>query len=88
MALTGHSHPHVSRAMRRYLGQSPSEYVNRQRMTYAARLLTTDHDPLPEIAEACGIPNLSHFHKLFRTRYGMTPLQYRQQFQRHVVQPR
>jgi len=88
VALTGHSHPHVSRTMRRFLGQTPSDYVNRLRMTYAARLLTTDEAPLPEIAEACGITNLSHFHKLFRAQHGMTPLQYRQQFQRHVVQPR
>ena len=88
VALTGHTHSHVSRAMRRYMGQTPSDYINAQRMAYAARLLTTDNDPLAQIAEACGIPNLSHFHKLFRAAHGMTPLQYRQQFQRHVVQPK
>lgn len=88
VALTGHSHPHVSRAMRRYMGQTPSDYINTQRMTHAARMLTTDQDPLPEIAQAIGIPNLSHFHKLFRAHHGTTPLQYRQQFQRHVVQPK
>jgi len=88
VALTDHSHPHVSRTMRRYLGQTPSEFINQMRMAHAARLLTTDEAPLPDIAEAIGIPNLSHFHKLFRAAHGMTPLQYRQQFQRHVVQPR
>ena len=87
VALTGHTHPHVSRAMRRYLGQTPSDFINALRMTHAARLLITDSDPLPVVADACGITNLSHFHKVFRATHGMTPLQYRQQYQRRVVQP-
>lgn len=88
IALTGRAHPHVARTMRRFLGQSPSEYINGLRMDHAARLLTTDSDPLPDIAQTIGLPNLSHFHKLFRVHHGMTPLQYRQQYQRDVVQPR
>lgn len=87
VALTGKAHPHVSRMMRRYLDQTPSDYVNAIRMRYAATALTTDSAPISAIAEACGIPNMSHFHKLFRATYGVTPLQYRQQLQRQVVQP-
>lgn len=87
VALTGQSHPHVSRAMRRYLGQTPTDYINNIRMTHTARALTTDNEPLSVIAAEIGLPNLSHFHKLFRAHYGMTPLHYRQQFQRDVVQP-
>ena len=83
----GKAHPHVSRMMRKYLGQTPSDYVNTIRMTYAARALTTDSDAISEIAVECGIPNMSHFHKLFRAAYGVTPLQYRQKLQRDVVQP-
>ena len=87
VAEAGQSHPHVSRSLQRWLGQTPTAYVNRIRMAQAARLLTSDSDPLPVIAEAVGIANLSHFHKLFRAHHGMTPLHYRQQFQRDVVQP-
>lgn len=87
VALTGKAHPHVSRTMRKYLGQTPSDYINTIRMTHAARALTTDSEAISEIAADCGIPNMSHFHKLFRARYGLTPLQYRQKFQRQVVQP-
>lgn len=83
----GKAHPHVSRMMRKYLGQTPSDYVNTIRMTYAARALTTDSEAISEIAAECGIPNMSHFHKLFRAAYGVTPLQYRQKLQRDVVQP-
>lgn len=87
VAITGKAHPHVSRMMRRYLGQTPSDYINTIRMTYAARALTTDSEPISAIAADCGIPNMSHFHKVFRAAYGLTPLQYRQKFQRQVVQP-
>jgi AraC family cel operon transcriptional repressor len=87
VALTGKAHPHVSRTMRKYMGQTPSDYVNDIRMRYAARALTTDAEPVSQIAADCGIPNMSHFHKLFRATHGATPLQYRQKFQRHVVQP-
>lgn len=87
VALTGKAHPHVSRMMRKYLGQTPSDYINTIRMAHAARALTTDGEPVSQIAADCGIPNMSHFHKLFRAAYGLTPLQYRQKFQRQVVQP-
>lgn len=87
VAQTGRAHAHVSRSMRKHTGMSPSEYVNTIRMSFAARALTTDNEPVSQIAAECGIPNMAHFHKLFRTHHGMTPLQYRQQFQRNVVQP-
>ncbi|MEY1556732.1 helix-turn-helix domain-containing protein [Yoonia sp. R2331] len=87
VALTGKAHPHVSRTMRRHLGMTPSDYINTLRMDQAARALVTDTEPLADIAESCGIPNLSHFHKLFRARFGLTPLKYRQRYQRDVIQP-
>jgi AraC family cel operon transcriptional repressor len=83
----GRAHPHVSRSMRRFLNQSPSDYVNAQRMAYAARRLTGSPDPLAEIAAECGIPNLSHFHKLFRSHHGVTPQRYRKTHQRDLLQP-
>jgi AraC family cel operon transcriptional repressor len=49
--------------------------------------LITDGEAISDIAADCGIPNMSHFHKLFRDAHGMTPLQYRQRFQRQIVQP-
>lgn len=83
----GRAHPHVSRTARRFLGQTPSDYVNGVRMEYAARRLTGTTDTLAEIAAELGLPNLSHFHKLFRAHHGMTPAQFRKQRQRALVQP-
>jgi len=85
--VAGRAHPHVSRTARRFLDQSPSDFVNARRMDYAARQLSGTGDTLAEIAVDCGLPNLSHFHKLFRARHGLTPAQYRRQHQKDVVQP-
>lgn len=40
--VAGKAHPHVSRSMRRFLDMSPSDWINAQRMEYAARRLTGD----------------------------------------------
>ncbi|MEO1637659.1 MAG: AraC family transcriptional regulator [Pseudomonadota bacterium] len=87
VARSGKAHAHVSRMMRKYLGQTPSDYVNTIRVAHAARALVTDSDPISQIACDCGLPNMSHFHKIFRAAHGVTPLQYRQKYQRQVVQP-
>lgn len=87
VALTGKAHPHVSRTMKAATGQTPVQYINALRMAHAARALTGSNDSLSEIATEIGLPNLSHFHKTFRARFGVTPAQYRADRQRHVVQP-
>ena len=84
---TGKAHAHVSRSMQRFLDTTPSDFINDIRMERAARMLISDTEPLSRIAADVGAPNLSHFHKLFRRRFGTTPLKYRQKYQRHVVQP-
>jgi len=88
VAATGRAHPHVSRTMRRFMGQTPSDYINALRMAHAARQLTGTSDSLAEIAADCGIPNLSHFHKLFQAAHGQTPQRYRRARQRSLIQPR
>lgn len=87
VAQTGRAHAHVNRQMQKHFGQTPSDYVNAIRMDHAARMLTADTDPLADVAEAVGLPNLSHFHKVFRAHWGVTPARYRQRYQRDVVQP-
>ena len=83
----GKAHAHVSRTAQAVLGQSPTDYINDRRMDHAERRLIGSDDTLKEIAEDCGIPNLSHFHKLFRARFGTTPQRYRAARQKSLVQP-
>lgn len=83
----GRAHPHVARSMRQHLDMTPSDYVNARRMAWAARRLEGSEDTLAEIAEECGIPNLSHFHKLFLAHRGTTPQRYRRARRHQLIQP-
>ena len=85
--LTGKSHEHLSRTVRRVLGLSPSAWVNRQRMAVAARRLAETEMPIVEVALGSGIEDLSHFYRLFKAEYGTTPARYRQRDRANLVQP-
>ncbi len=75
--VAGRSHEHVCRQARRYLGLSPTQYVNRIRIQHAAMLLAGTDRALQEVVADCGFENLSYFHRLFREQYGTTPRSYR-----------
>ena len=77
LAAAGRSQAHVCRQTRRYLGLSPTQYVNRIRIQHAAMLLAGTDRGLPDVAADCGFENLSYFHRLFRDQYGTTPRGYR-----------
>lgn len=79
---SGRSKEHVCRQTRRYLGLSPTQYVNRIRIQQAAMLLAGTDTPLAELAADCGFENLSYFHKLFKQQYGATPHSYRARHRR------
>jgi AraC family cel operon transcriptional repressor len=68
---------HVARVVRAHFKCTPSEYVNRIRMDYAARELRLSTRSIIEIGLECGIQDLSHFYALFREAYGQTPRRYR-----------
>jgi len=87
VGVTGRAHAHVSRTARRFMGQTPSDFVNTIRMDHAARRLISTDDSLTEIARDCGIVNMSHFHRLFKSRHGATPRAWRARKQREAVQP-
>lgn len=82
LAEAGRSHEHVCRQTRKYLGLSPTQYVNRIRVQHAAMLLAGTDRSMTELALYCGFENLSYFHRLFRQQYGTTPRSYRQRHQK------
>lgn len=75
--LAGRSREHVARSMRQCMGTTPTSYVNKVRMQYAARQLEMSSRSILEIALDCGLQNLSHFYTLFHAEFGMSPRAYR-----------
>lgn len=71
---------YLSRALNDGLGQSFSEFINRQRVE-AARTLLTGHAGMLEIAAEVGFGSKASFNRAFRAYAGCTPTAYRQQAQ-------
>ena len=58
-------------------GQNISTYLRELRMKKAAEFLASTRDSVAEIAARVGYENQSKFAGVFRTQYGMSPLEYR-----------
>ena len=71
-------HPvHLSRVFRAKFGCTIGEYVRRLRVQFAAKQIASTEIPLCEIAQAAGFADQSHLHKIFKSVFGLTPVEYR-----------
>ena len=78
LELSAVSAEHLARTARKFLNQTPTNYVNQLRLNYAANLLTHGDRSIVDIASEVGFESLSYFYTLFKTQYGQTPRQFRQ----------
>lgn len=69
---------HFARLFRHTMGESPHQFVLRQRIERAQRLLNEGDVPLVQIAGESGFANQSHFTRVFKRSLGLTPHAYRQ----------
>ena len=74
---SGYSPRHFSRLFSSSLGSSPMRYLSEVRLGKARVLLSENKLSVIEVAAAVGIDDSSAFTKSFRSRYGMTPTEYR-----------
>ena len=70
---------HFSRSFKAATGTAPHEYVSRQRLDLAKRLLLTSDRLLVDIAYATGFSSQANFNRAFRKAVGTTPSAYRAQ---------
>ena len=68
---------YLSGLFRRETGQTLTEYVTGQRIRHALLLLTTTRMPVQQIAAYCGFPDAGYFTRIFKSRIGLPPEQYR-----------
>ncbi|SHM76352.1 AraC family transcriptional regulator [Pseudomonas asturiensis] len=68
---------HFARMFRESFGLPPHQYLLARRLERARQLLRTTHNPLGDIAQACGFASASHFSNRFRHAMGATPGEYR-----------
>ena len=71
--LSHYSQSHLTRLMREYLGVSPKQYINEARLDEAYNRIILTNESIQEISESVGFVSFSHFNKIFKGRFKMTP---------------
>lgn len=70
---------HFIELFRRSLGTTPHQYLIRERVAEAKRLLASGRMSIAEVAYAVGFSSQSHFTEIFRRKVGISPKRYRQE---------
>ena len=73
----GFSPYHFARLFRQTTGESPHQFVLRQRIKRAQRLLAEGGMPLAHVAVESGFADQSHLTRAFKRQLGLTPRAYR-----------
>ncbi|WP_336773494.1 AraC family transcriptional regulator [Paenibacillus sp. MMO-58] len=76
-ASIGVSESHFYRLFRQSFGQSPSSFVERSRVEYAAQLLAHSDTPITSLALSLDFKTSQHFSTVFKKVTGMTPSKWR-----------
>jgi AraC family transcriptional regulator, exoenzyme S synthesis regulatory protein ExsA len=59
-----------------YYKTSPGKWLTQKRLEHARSLLETSRKSVGEVAFNSGFENLSHFSRIFKEKYGVSPLQH------------
>jgi AraC-like DNA-binding protein len=73
----GVSRAHFRRMFRVAAGLPFRQFCLKVRMEAAALMLRKKNQPLKEVAERCGVPDIYYFTRLFRSHHGVPPGAYR-----------
>jgi serine phosphatase RsbU (regulator of sigma subunit) len=79
----GLSTGYFSQMFRKSTGETPHQFLLRQRMERAKEMLRDPHARVLDVAVACGFKTQQHFARVFRKMCGASPTQYRQEFLSH-----
>lgn len=75
--LTNRSLTSFKKEFRRHFQMPPHKWFIRQRLMHSRLLLISTSKSISEIGNECTFPNTSHFIKLFKKEYQVTPATYR-----------
>lgn len=70
---------HFSELFGREAGMPPAAYLRHIRLEKARSLLATTTLPVTQVALQCGFGDPTHFSRIFRDHYQISPMQYRKQ---------
>lgn len=71
--LSHYSQSHLSRLIKKYFNMSLKEYINEMRLQIAYSDIVFSQKTLESISEDIGFCSFSHFNKIFKAKYSITP---------------
>lgn len=83
--LTGLSPTSITRLFKLKTGATLSSYLIDLKCQSAARSLIDTSDRIADICKACGFNNLSNFNRMFKSRMGKTPQEYRNLYKKNRI---
>jgi AraC family transcriptional regulator len=78
----GLSTAHFARMFRKSTGETPHQFVLRQKLERAKRMLRAPDARVLDVAVACGFKTQQHFAQVFRDAWRVSPTEYRQDLAR------
>ena len=73
-----YSQRHIARLLKDYTGDTFMNIVQKIKVHKSAELLANPDLSVHEIVDMIGYTDISHFYRVFRKHYNMTPIQYRE----------
>lgn len=76
-ARSGYSQSALTQQFKKYMGQTMVSYINDLKLNHACNQLKNTNFSLTDIAKSAGFESYPHFSRLFKRKFGLSPLQYR-----------
>ena len=76
-AVFGYNEKYLGKLFKKHTGETIKEYINRNRLTIAAKMLTETPLSVIDISIKTGFNNVTYFNRLFKKKYGVAPGEYR-----------
>lgn len=85
--LAGIERSYFCRAFKKHIGIGFAAWLREIRVEYAKDLLCRPEVRITDVALMCGFSDLSSFDRIFRNSVGLTPRQYRREFEKGCGMP-
>lgn len=69
-----YTQPYICNCFKKYMGCTITDYFTKAKLTHASFLIVSTSLPISTIAEKAGYTDLSFFDRVFKARYGQTPM--------------
>ncbi len=75
--LCNRSVAYVNQSIKKHFNMTTTDLMNLHKLNYAQNQLIMTSMPIKEICHNCGFSSIGYFYKIFKARYGTSPVEFR-----------